>query len=249
MRVVKIGGSVISMLENLWRENGISEILGNSVIVHGGSRHVDELSRKMGVKIEKLTSPSGVTFRRTTKEVLKVYVAAMIRANKEIVEFLRNQGINAIGLTGLDRELIIGERKKLIKAVINGRVVAIRDDYSGVIKKVNTQILREYLKIGTPVIASIAYDPIENTPLNVDGDKVAYHVALAMDAKELYFLSDTAFMAGGKVVSELPADEIEKYLIFAKGGMKKKLLMAKEAINSGIKNVVIEGLNGRTVIY
>ncbi|ASJ16261.1 acetylglutamate kinase [Thermococcus chitonophagus] len=249
MRVVKIGGSVISMLEELWRSDGISSLMDNTVIVHGGSRHVDELSRKLGIKVEKLTSPSGVTFRRTTREVLDVYVAALMKANREIVEFLRSQGINAIGLSGLDRGLIIGQRKKLIKAVINGKVVAIRDDYSGVIKQINTDALSEYMKVGIPVIASIAYDPVENVPLNVDGDKVAYHIALAMRAKELYFLSDTAFLANGRVVPEIPVEKIGDYMAYARGGMRKKLMMAKKAIESGIDSVVIEGLNGRTVIY
>ncbi|AFK23204.1 [LysW]-aminoadipate/[LysW]-glutamate kinase [Pyrococcus sp. ST04] len=249
MRVVKIGGSVISMLEELWRSDGISGLIEDTVIVHGGSRHVDELSRRLGIKIEKLTSPSGVSFRRTTREVLDVYVAALMKANREIVNFLRSQGINAIGLSGLDRGLIIGQRKKLIKAVINGKVVAIRDDYSGIIRKINVPALREYMKVGVPVVASIAYDPVENVPLNVDGDKVAYHMALAMKASELYFLSDTAFIANGRVVEEIPVERVEDFLSYATGGMKKKLMMAKKAIESGVESVVIEGLNGRTVIY
>lgn len=242
MQVVKIGGSVIGMLEKVWYENGAS------IIVHGGSRYVDELSRKMGVKVERLTSPSGITFRRTTREVIDIYVAALIKANKDIVKFLEGRGINAIGLTGFEGELVVGRRKKLIKAVINGKVVAIRDDYSGVIEGINIRTLRRHMKIGIPVIASIAYDPVENIPLNIDGDKLAKEIALSLRAGELVFLSDTAFLAGGDVVSKIKADELEEFLPFAKGGMKRKLLMARDALEGGVKRVIIRGLNGRTVI-
>ncbi len=242
MKVIKIGGSVISMLDRAWCESGAG------IIVHGGSRYVDELSEKMGIKVEKLTSPSGVTFRRTTREVIDVYVAALIRANKDIVKFLESKGINAIGLTGFERELIVGRRKKLIKAVINGRIVAIRDDYSGIIEEINVKALRRYMKVGVPVIASIAYDPVENTPLNIDGDKLAKEIALNLKADELTFLSDTAFLVNGEVMDKIKADELEEFLPFARGGMKRKLLMAKAALEGGVKKVIIQGLNGRTVV-
>lgn len=248
MRVVKIGGSTLFRLEELWRSDGLGEALRKAVVVHGGSRHVDELSKRLGIKVERLTSPSGVSFRRTTREVIDVYVAAMMSANRELVSFLQSRGFRAIGLSGLDSELIVGRRKRLIKALIDGKVVAIRDDYSGTIEGVNVEALRRFMRLGMPVIASIAYDPVENVPLNVDGDKVALHVALALGAEELRFVSDSAFLAGGEVVRRLPLNEFDELLPYASGGMRKKLLMARKAVESGISRVIIQGLNGRTVI-
>ncbi|BAA30832.1 249aa long hypothetical protein [Pyrococcus horikoshii OT3] len=243
MRVIKVGGSVLENLEKVFKP----EIFRDAVVVHGGSRYVDELAKKLGLNVEKLTSPSGVTFRRTTRKVLDVYIAAVMKANRELVSFLRRQGIEAIGVSGV-KEVIIGRRKKLIKAVINGKIMAIRDDYSGIIKEVNVEMIRNYMKVGVPVIAPIAYDPVENVPLNVDGDKVAYHVALALKSRELYFLSDTAFLINGEVIDKIPRNRIEEYFPYSSGGMRKKLLMAKKAIESGVERVIIEGLNGRTVI-
>lgn len=248
MRVVKIGGAALLYLDELWRNDGLSKALRNSIVVHGGSRHVDELSRKLGVKVERLTSPSGVTFRRTTREVLDVYVAALMKANRELVSFLQSRGFRAIGVSGLDGELIVGRRKKVVKAVINGKVVAIRDDYSGTIVGVDIAALWKLRWHGLPVIASIAYDPVENVPLNVDGDKVAHHLALATKADELRFVSDSAFLVDGEVVESLKVSELQDLLPHANGGMRKKLLMSGKAIEGGVKRVVIEGLNGRTVI-
>ncbi len=224
MRVVKIGGgAALVRFEEVWASDGLSSSLRSpdTVVVHGGSRHVDELSRKLGgVKIKRLTSPpSGVTFRRTTKEVLDVYLAAMMRANRELVEFLQVRGINAVGVMGIEHELVIGRRKKLVKAVINGKTVAIRDDYSGTVERINVGALMELRKLGLPVIASVAYDPVENVPLNVDGgDKVAYHMALVTKARELVFVSDSAFMAGGSVVERVNLNELPELLGYAKGG-------------------------------
>lgn len=250
MRVVKIGGAALVRFEEVWASDGLSSSLRSpdTVVVHGGSRHVDELSRKLGVKVERLTSPSGVTFRRTTREVLDVYLAAMMRANRELVGFLQARGINAVGVMGIEHELVIGRRKKLVKALINGKIVAIRDDYSGTVEKINVGALMELRKLGLPVIASVAYDPVENVPLNVDGDKVAYHMALTTNARELVFVSDSAFMADGSVVERLNLNELPELLGYAKGGMRKKLMMAAKAVESGVERVVIQGLNGRTVI-
>lgn len=108
-------------------------------------------------------------FRYTPKEVLEIYLMAIMKANKRIVSLLQSRGINAIGLSGLDLGLIKAERKKLIKAVINGKKVAIRDDYSGIIREINVKALNELSKVGVPVIAPIAMSEAYE-PLNIDGE-------------------------------------------------------------------------------
>lgn len=241
MRIVKIGGAV---LDNLERFEGA--VVGD-VIAHGGSDYVNELSEKMGIKVTWLKSPSGVEFRYTPKEVIEVYLMAIMKANKRIVSFLQSQGINAVGVSGLDLGLIKAERKKLVKAVINGKKVAIRDDYSGIIKEVNVEALKELIRIGVPVIAPIAMSETFE-PLNIDGDKLAYEIALSLKAEELVFLTDTAFLVDGEIVRSIKTNKIEEFMPFAGGGMKRKLLMAKKSVESGIKKVIIQGFNGRTVI-
>lgn len=241
MRVVKIGGAV---LDNLERFEGA--VVGD-VIAHGGSDYVNELSEKMGIEVTWLKSPSGVEFRYTPKEVIEVYLMAIMKANKRIVSFLQSQGINAVGVSGLDLGLIKAERKKLVKAVINGKKVAIRDDYSGIIKEVNVEALKELIRIGVPVIAPIAMSETFE-PLNIDGDKLAYEIALSLKAEELVFLTDTAFLVDGEIVRSIKTNKIEEFMPFAGGGMKRKLLMAKKSVESGIKKVIIQGFNGRTVI-
>jgi len=239
MRILKIGGSVLDKLEEFE--------LRADLIVHGGSDYVDVLCEGLGIEVKKLTSPSGVEFRYTPKEVLEVYLMAVMKANKDIVAYLQSKGINAIGLSGLDFGVVKAKRKRIIKAVIKGKRVVIRDDYSGKIESVDTDILIKLMGLGVPVIAPIAMSEAFE-PLNVDGDKLAKEVALALRASELVFLSDTAFLVNGGVVDKIKADKLGEFLPFARGGMKRKLLMAGDALEGGVKKVIIQGLNGRTVI-
>ena len=228
MRVVKIGGAVLDRLEEF------GGILEGDIITHGGSDYVDELSRRLGIEVKRLKSPSGVEFRYTPKEVLEIYLMGIMKANKRIVSLLQSRGINAIGLSGLDLGLIKAERKKLVKAMINGKKVAIRDDYSGIIREINVKALRKLSKLGVPVIAPIAMSEAYE-PLNIDGDKLASAIALGLKADELVFLTDTAFLADGEIVEKIKINEMEEFLPFAKGGMKRKLLMAKNPLKAVLK--------------
>ncbi|USH00029.1 [LysW]-aminoadipate/[LysW]-glutamate kinase [Thermococcus argininiproducens] len=239
MNILKIGGSVLNKLEEFE--------LKADLIVHGGSDYVDALCERLGIEIKKLTSPSGVEFRYTPKEVLEVYLMAVMKANKDIVTHLQSRGINAVGLSGLDFGIVKAKRKRIIKAVIDGKKVVIRDDYSGKIENIDTSTLIELMNLGIPVIAPIAMSETFE-PLNVDGDKLAKEIALSLEADELTFLSDTAFLVNGEVVDRIRAEELEEFLPFAEGGMKRKLLMARTALEGGVKKVTIQGLNGRTVI-
>ncbi len=239
MKVVKIGGSILGDL-------GSFEIDGD-IIVHGGSDYVDALCKRLGIEIRRLKSPAGVEFRYTPKEVIEVYLMAVMKANKDIVAHLQSRGINAVGLSGLDFGIVKAKRKKIIKAVIDGKKVVIRDDYSGKIESINADILIRLMDFGIPVIAPIAMSEAFE-PLNVDGDKLAKEIALSLGADELLFLSDTAFLANGRIVDEIKTDELDEFLHFAGGGMRRKLLMAKAALEGGVRKVVIQGLNGRTVI-
>lgn len=239
MRIVKIGGSVLDRLEEFEFEADL--------IVHGGSDYVDALCERLGINVKKLRSPSGVEFRYTPKEVLEAYVMAVMKANKDIVAYLQSKSINAIGLSGLDFGIVKAGRKKIIKAVVEGKKIVIRDDYSGKIEKINVDLLTELMNLGVPVIAPIAMSE-SFEPLNVDGDKLAREIALALKADELIFLSDTAFLVNEEVVGIIKTEKIEDFLPFARGGMKRKLLMARDALEGGVKRVIIQGLNGRTVI-
>lgn len=241
MKVVKIGGAILDKISEF------DEVLKADILVHGGSDYVDDLFERLNKETKMVKSVSGVEFRYTPKEDMEFFLMAMMKANKEIVSFLQQNKINAIGLSGLDYSLIKAKRKKLLKAIVNGKKKIIRDDQSGKISEINTKTIKNLKNHGFPVIAPIAMSE-SSEPLNIDGDKLAFRISKDIQANQLIFLTDTAFLVDNEIVDEIRISNLEEYEKHAKGGMKRKIMMAEKAIENGIEEVSIIGLNGKTVI-
>ncbi|MDK2928084.1 MAG: [amino group carrier protein]-L-2-aminoadipate 6-kinase [Bacillota bacterium] len=215
------------------------------VLVHGGSAAADELALALGRPPRHYMSPSGVKSRYTDRAALEVLLMACAgRLNKLLVEALQKEGVNALGLSGLDGRLITGLRKKAVKAVVDGRTVVLRDDYSGRLEAVNAPLLRLLLSAGcTPVISSLALSEAGEA-LNLDADRVAAGVACALGAEALVFLSNVPGLLrdpadARSLISRIPAAKLASFQGVAQGRMKKKLLAAAEAVAGGVERVII----------
>ena len=114
MIIIKIGGSVVDDLHS----STISDIKKISeqegvVIVHGGGNEVTKVCKQLGKEPKFITSPSGIKSRYTDKETAEIFTMVMSgRINKTIVRMLQQNGINAVGLSGVDGKLIQADRKK-----------------------------------------------------------------------------------------------------------------------------------------
>ena len=161
--------------------------------------------------------------------------------NQEICDLLKGHQIDARAVT--DTLAIEGNRKKAIRAVVDGRVRVVRDDYSGSISGVNGKALLEMLEAGQiPVLPPMAIS--EDGLLNVDGDRASASVAAELNADTLLILSNVAglyrdFEADDAPVSEIPANKIEQAMEWAQGRMKRKVLGAQEALEGGVRRVII----------
>jgi len=212
------------------------------VVVHGVSAIMNQMCRDLGVEVETLTSPSGHSSRYTTPEVRDIFVRASELANERVVSALRQRGVNAVGLIG-ENVVVNGSRKKAIRAVFKGRVRVVRDDYSGSIDDVTTDPLIELLEQGqVPVLPPMAAS--DDGLLNVDGDRASASVAGALDVDELLILSNVRglysnFPDEDSFVSEVPRTKLDTALDWAEGRMKRKVLGAQEALNGGVKRVII----------
>lgn len=226
--------NLIEDITNLSKEHRI-------VIVHGGGPQINEIAKRLGKEPVYVTSPSGFKSRFTDKETRDISIMAMAgRVNKKIVATLWKNGIPAVGLTGLDGKTLIAKRKDKIVAVENGRKRVIRGDYSGKIEEVDGRLLNLILENGyVPVVAPIGIS-YENEPVNLDGDRAAAHVAKAVNANIFISLTDVqGVIIDGKVIQSLDRQEAEKILKKVGGGMRKKIFAALEALNLGVKPVVI----------
>ena len=121
--------------------------------------------------MQSLTSPSGHSSRYTPPEAREVYVCAARQVNDEIVTALDLRGVCARGFSR-DHVVLRGERKRAIRAVVNGRIRVVRDDHSGAIRQVDCASLHESIKVEhVPVLPPMATS--EDGLLNVDGDRAA----------------------------------------------------------------------------
>ncbi len=244
MIVVKVGGraiksgldNVLNDLATLWR-NG-KEL----VLIHGGGDYVTEYCLRLGIEPKFIVSPSGIRSRYTSLEELEVYVMVMAgKVNKEIVRKLIKLGIKAVGISGADASLILAKRKKRIIIIDErGRKRVIEGGYTGKITEVNTELLKSLINMKyLPVIAPIAIG-YEGELLNVDADQVACNVAKSLRADKLVILTDVeGVIISNEVIREVKLSEIDEIISKVGVGMNRKLLMAKEAIEAGVNEVII----------
>lgn len=253
--VIKIGGGAgidpTSSTQELAR---LVEAGHRVVLVHGGSHETNQLAEALGHPTQTLTSPSGHQSRRTDRRTLEIFEMAYCgKVNKSVVERLRQAGVDAVGLSGLDAGLWTGNRKNAIRAVQDGRTVIIRDDLSGRVESVDAQFLNLLLDAGRlPVLAPPAVTP-DGIAINVDADRAAAATAAALNADELLLLSNVTGLLRNpedpcSLIETVKAETIELARRAAGGRMKNKVLAAEEALAGGVGFVVIGSAQGERAI-
>jgi len=243
MIVVKVGGNVIARnLSKVVESISRRAREGSLVVVHGGGSIVTDFCRRVGVEPKFVTSPDGVRSRYTDRDELEVYVMVMAgKINKEIVSGMVLRGVKSIGITGADGPTLIAERKKRIVVIDErGRKRVIEGGYTGRIVEVRADFINLLLGNGfTVVIAPIAIDN-EGNLLNVDADQVAFKLSSALKVDKLIILTDVpGLLIDGNVVRSLNVSEVSSVISKVGTGMNRKLIEAVNAIESGVKEVVI----------
>jgi [amino group carrier protein]-L-2-aminoadipate/L-glutamate 6-kinase len=245
--IVKIGGGSGIAATAIMSEIAHYVAAGQRMVVlHGGSDLTNNLSERLGHPARTITSPGGMVSRYTDSETLRIYAMAVAgQINTELVAQLQQQGVNALGLAGVDGRLLVARRKAAIRSVTpEGRVQIVRDDYTGQIEQVNDALLRQLLDTGyTPIIAPLALS-LDGERLNVDGDRAAAAVAVALQADALVILTNVPGLLANPhdqttLISTIPAQHLADYMHYAQGRMRKKLLGAQEALQGGVSKVCI----------
>ena len=243
MITIKIGGSVVDNLHS----STIADIKKVSqsegiILVHGGGKEVTKVCEQLGKEPKFVTSPSGIKSRYTDEETAEIFTMVMSgRINKTIVRMLQKNGIDAIGLSGVDAKIIQAERKKKLLIVNEkGRKQAIDGGYTGKISDVNASFIKSLLEQGlTPVISPIAISE-ESDFLNVDGDRAAAYVAGKVHADKVLFITNVdGLLMDDKLVTKLSLAEAKEIRPKIGPGMEKKILASTEALDMGVKEALI----------
>ena len=246
--VVKLGGTEGVDFSAIC--NDASELLKQGrqlIFVHGGSAEANALGEALGTPPKMITSPSGYTSRYTDRKTLEIFLMAVNgKVNSLLTEQLQMLGVNAFGLCGLDGKLMQATRKDSIQSIDagSGKRKIIRDDYTGRIECVNSELLHLLLNAGyLPVIAPVAVSE-KGEALNVDADRAAAMVASALKAETLLLLTAVPglmknFPDESTLIRKLPQSQLSAASEAAQGRMKKKVLGAQEALKGGVSRVVI----------
>ncbi|MCC6894651.1 MAG: acetylglutamate kinase [Anaerolineae bacterium] len=204
-----------------------------TVVVHGGGAEITAMQKVMGIEPRYL---DGV--RITDRDSLRIAEMVMSGSvNKRLVRCLLNAGLDALGLSGVDRGLVRATQMQVAGQDMGftGEVVAVRGE-------VVTSLLEQGI---TPVISPVSLG--EETNFNVNADHVAGALATAINASRVVFLTNVeGVLVDNQVVATLtPAGTqalINNGTIF--GGMIPKVKTALHALESGVQSAVITNLNG-----
>lgn len=242
MLVIKLGGGAGIAYEPFLDD--LARVEEPVVFVHGGNAEFDSVSRQLGIAPRHVTSSSGQSSRFTDRATLDVMLMVYCgKINKTLVEGLQRRGVNAVGLSALDGRIAVGRRKPAIRVIEDGKPKMLRGDYAGSIEAIDTRLLTTLLQAGyLPVLTPPALSEAGEA-INVDGDKLATEIAVALGADQLLIFSNTPGLLAdvsdeASLVTAISLANMAEANALAQGRMKKKVLAAQDAVERGVGRVV-----------
>lgn len=235
IRVIKVGGNELDDPQFVAALVGALKMLPEApVLVHGGGKEIRSLQEKLGL------APQYVDGLRVTdaESLAVVQMVLAGRINKRLVAALTAAGVDALGMSGVDRGAVKAEKLEHPRGDLGwvGRVVAVRVEVFG-------RLLEEGV---TPVLSPICWGA-DGEMFNVNADHVASAVACALAAETLVFVSNVAgVLVDGEVISQATPADLERLIAQGTiaGGMVPKARAALEALASGVNAVRITNLEG-----
>lgn len=242
LTIIKVGGKVVEEHETLTSLlNDFAKLDGHKLLVHGGGRSATKVAEKLGIETI-MVDGRRVTDRATLDVVTMVYGGLV---NKHIVAGLQAKGINSLGVTGADLNLILA-KKRPVKEVDYGFV--------GDVVSVQTDVISKLIESGiVPVVAPLTHDGQGNM-LNTNADTMASSLAVAL-AKNFEVTLAYCFEKPGVMTDQDDENSVIPSLTFdvfkqhqatgvINSGMIPKLDNGFDAIKAGVKRVIITNPQG-----
>jgi acetylglutamate kinase len=236
--VVKVGGAIVEDSEQLARLlKDFAAIPGKKVLVHGGGRRATKVAAALGIE-SKMVNGRRITDADMLEVVTMVYGGLV---NKNLVAKLQANGVNALGLTGADMDVIHSHKRPLKDGIDFGFV--------GDVERANGKMLQTLINEGiTPVMAPLTHDGKGNI-LNTNADTIASETAKALapyyDVTLIYSFEKQGVLSNPEdddsVIPVITHADFERYKAdgTVAGGMIPKLENALAAIDAGVKEVII----------
>ena len=236
--VVKVGGAVVedeAQLTLLLKH--FSAISGRKVLIHGGGRRATQVAASLGIE-SKMVGGRRITDKDMLSVVTMVYGGLV---NKNLVARLQANGVNALGLTGADVDVIRSHKRPIKDGVDFGFV--------GDVDKVDGEMLSKLIEAGiTPVMAPLTHDGQGNI-LNTNADTIASETAKALapyyDVTLIFSFEKKGVLSNpdddNSVIPTITRADFERYKADGtiSGGMLPKIENALSAIDAGVSRVII----------
>lgn len=247
LTVVKVGGGIVEAEDSLKSLlTKFAKIPGLKLLVHGGGRSATKMAEKLGIT-QTMIGGRRVTDAETLQVVTMVYGGLV---NKHIVASLQAIGVNALGLTGADMNVIQSHKRPLKKVKMeDGTVQNVDYGFVGDVDKVNADLIANLISQGVvPVLSPLTHDG-QGSMLNTNADTIASEAAKALakyfEVKLMYcFEKNGVLMDADNDDSVIPSitkaqfpELVEKGIV--NGGMLPKLENSFAAIDAGVSAVVI----------
>jgi acetylglutamate kinase len=236
--VIKYGGNAMineNLKEQVMEDIALLWLIGVKVVlVHGGGPEISEMMDKLGKKAQ-FVDGLRVTDKETV-DIVQMVLAGKI--NKTLVNHIEVKGGKAMGISGLDGHLIEAKMKDE------------RLGFVGEITNINIEPVTDLLGKGyIPVISTVGCDS-ESNVYNINADTAAARIAGALGAQRLIMMTDIAGLLKDKddvstLIPEITVKQAKELLTDGtiSGGMIPKIKCCVDAINHGVKNVII--MDGR----
>lgn len=238
LTVVKVGGAVVedeAQLSQLLKD--FSAIEGKKVLIHGGGRRATQVAASLGIE-SKMVGGRRITDADMLSVVTMVYGGLV---NKNLVARLQANGVNALGLTGADVDVIRSHKRPIKDGVDFGFV--------GDVDRADGKMLSQLIEAGiTPVMAPLTHDG-EGHILNTNADTIASETAKALapyyDVTLIYSFEKKGVLRNpdddDSVIPTITRADFEQYKADGtiSGGMLPKIENALSAIDAGVGRVII----------
>jgi acetylglutamate kinase len=256
--IVKLGGELAASpdaLTSLAEDLSLLSHVGiRIVIVHGGGPQASDLSRRLGME------PTMVDGRRVTDadtlDIAKMVFAGKI--NVDILSALRVQGVRAVGLSGVDADILRAERRlpTEVRDEVTGETRMVDYGYVGDVTEVDSSVLRLLVDNGyVPVLSSLCSDESGNI-LNINADTVASVLARDLEAAKLISMTSVPGILRSKEDPDslIPvltvagaAEALSNGVITA--GMKPKVKSLVDAVQGGVsRGHILSGLDSGALL-
>ena len=247
MYIVKIGGGAAINIEGIVADLAAAD--RPFIIVHGANALRDEVAQKLGMEKTTLTSVSGYSSVFSDEDAIDAILMSYAGLrNKRIVESCQKLGVNAIGLSGIDGQMIQGKRNKGIRVRENGKTL-IKRDFSGKPATINKDLLNLLLNNGYNPVLCIPIIDENGFAINSENDDIVTCLAGVTEPECIFqfieapgFLDDPADESS--LVATMTGAELAAREAQVEGRMKRKMLALTKLFEQGAGRVIIA--DGRT---